>query len=86
MVRADIFKGFRMNKMNKLLDVHAVCEWLSISRATLRRACTEGRIPKPIRVGRRGLRWRSHELREWIESQAGVPSVVETAVQSNEEK
>ena len=61
--------------MTNLLDTHAVCEMLSISPATLRRAYGEGLIPQPIRVGRRGIRWRSSDLQEWIDGQAEISNL-----------
>ncbi len=58
--------------MNKLLIVNEVCELFKISPATLRRAFNEGRIPKPIRIGRRGIRWRASDLQSWLDEQPKI--------------
>ena len=55
--------------MNKLLTASEVCKILRVSPATLRRAFTEDRVPRPIRVGKRGIRWRTSDLQEWIDGQ-----------------
>lgn len=39
-----------------------LCSTLGISRATLERAIANGSFPKPYKIGRRAVRWRSDEV------------------------
>lgn len=43
-----------------------------ISTRTVRRLDLQGKIPRPIRVGRRAVRWRRAEVVDW--AAAGGPS------------
>ena len=43
---------------------------LGVGRSTLYRLNSAGKIPQPLRVGKR-LRWRARELRDW--ARAGGP-------------
>jgi len=50
----------------QLLNIDEVAALLAVSRSTVRAAWYAGQLPAPIRVGRRGIRWRSDELAEFI--------------------
>src|SRR5262245_21902302 len=40
---------------------------LAISDAQLDRMVAEGRFPKPLKVGKRMVRWRVRDVHEWLE-------------------
>ena len=56
----------------RLLNTRDICELLQISRTTLHRAVRDGGFVMPIRVGRRGIRWRESDIRDWIASREPV--------------
>ena len=49
-----------------LLDIDAVASRLGLSRSTCRRMWYDGTLPKPRRFGRRGIKWLSEEIEEFI--------------------
>jgi len=53
-----------------LLDSTAAARLLGLGRSTFWRLHSAGRVPLPVRLGRRTL-WRAEELRKWVE--AGCP-------------
>ena len=53
-----------------LLGAKQVGLMLGISRSTVHRLNAEGRLPRPVRLGR-AARWRREELAQWVE--AGCP-------------
>ncbi|WP_373651621.1 helix-turn-helix transcriptional regulator [Schlesneria sp. DSM 10557] len=55
-----------------LLRIEDVSERLHLTPRAVRTAWYEGRIPAPIRVGRRSIRWRLDELEKFIASQPGA--------------
>jgi prophage regulatory protein len=54
-----------------LLDVSAVAAMLSVSVNTVWTMDSTGRLPSPIRLGRRCTRWRRGEIGAWVK--AGCP-------------
>ena len=54
-----------------LLDAEEVGLILNLSRATVYRLNAEGRLPRPVHLGR-STRWRREELVQWV--QIGCPS------------
>ena len=52
----------------RLLDRHEVEGIVKMPRSTLYQAIAEGTFPKPIRVGKRSVRWFEDEIVAWIES------------------
>ncbi len=54
-----------------LLNAKQVGFMLNLSRATVYRLNAEGRLPRPVHLGR-ATRWRREELVQWVE--AGCPS------------
>lgn len=49
----------------KLLSVKAVAQILSVSKRSVHRANSSGKIPKSVRVGG-AVRWRESDIEEWI--------------------
>ena len=49
-----------------LIPVEEVASMLGVSERTLWRLLSAGKVPEPLRIGR-STRWRSAEIREWIE-------------------
>ena len=41
---------------------------VKLSRSALYQAMTEGDFPKPIRVGKRAVRWIEDEIAAWMET------------------
>jgi excisionase family DNA binding protein len=54
------------------IDVGEAAKLCGIGRATWYSLLAAGRIPKPVRLGRRAL-WRTEELRAWM--RAGCPAL-----------
>ncbi len=62
--------------MDRLLTPDDMCQLLGISRRTLLRWISSGRVPAPIRVGSEGrplLRWPAEVIQQWLA--AGCPPV-----------
>ena len=59
----------------RLLDRHQVERIVRMPRSTLYQAMAESDFPKPIRVGKRSVRWFEDEIVAWMESRerAGSP-------------
>lgn len=55
-----------------LLTIDGVAEELDCSRSNVRRMWYEGLLPAPIRLGRRGIRWRSDDIANFIANKATV--------------
>jgi len=49
-----------------LLDVHATARALGVPQKTVGNWNRSGRLPMPIRMGRRSLFWRADELADWV--------------------
>ena len=60
----------------RLFDRHQVEGIVRMPRSTLYQAMAESDFPKPIRVGKRSVRWFEDEIVAWMESRerAGSPS------------
>lgn len=54
-----------------LLDARAAAQLLAVSESTLWKLHSSGRIPNPMRLGGRVVRWRREELEAWV--RAGCP-------------
>ena len=53
-----------------LLDAAGLARLLSVSRSALYQWLASGRVPSPVKLGRRAL-WRLDEIRRWVA--AGCP-------------
>ena len=45
-------------------------EMLGISRSTIHRLMEDGDFPRPIRLGRRAVGWKSEDIDDWLLGQA----------------
>ena len=52
----------------RLLDRHQVEDMVRMPRSTLYQAMAEQDFPRPIRVGKRSVRWFEDEILKWMES------------------
>jgi len=51
----------------KLLRRKQVEEASGLSRSSIYQMMAEGRFPKPLKVGRRAVRWSEEDLKQWQE-------------------
>jgi excisionase family DNA binding protein len=56
-----------------LISAEEVAKLIHVSERTLWRLLSAGKFPQPVRIGR-STRWRSAEVREWIEKGCPSPS------------
>ena len=67
----------------RLLDRHEVERMVRMSRSTLYEAMAAGEFPRPIRVGKRSVRWKEDEVLAWLESrERGGPPPAEPSSSS----
>ena len=52
----------------KLLRRKQVEEASGLSRSSIYQMMAEGRFPKPLKVGRRAVRWCEEDLEQWQEA------------------
>jgi len=52
----------------KLLRRKQVEEASGLSRSSIYQMMAEGRFPKPLKVGRRAVRWSEEDLKHWQEA------------------
>lgn len=52
-----------------LLTAKAVCARISFCLAYLYRMVNEGRFPKPVKIGKRAVRWRAADVDAWLAAQ-----------------
>ena len=50
----------------KLIKLHEVTRITSLSRSTIYQAIIDGRFPKPLKTGARGVAWLEQEVLDWI--------------------
>jgi predicted DNA-binding transcriptional regulator AlpA len=55
-----------------LLNGNQSAQLIGVSRATFWKLHSLGRVPVPVRLSGRVVRWRKHELEAWVH--AGCPS------------
>jgi prophage regulatory protein len=56
------------NQVARLLRRFEVESLCGLSRSGIYAAMAEGRFPRPVRIGGRGVRWREAEILAWIGS------------------
>ena len=66
--------------LGRLLDIAMVAEMLSVSPRTVRRMADAGKMPKPLRLGGKLIRWRPDEIAEWISD--GCPNMIQDGAHS----
>ncbi len=52
----------------KLMRRPDVEKAVDLSCASIYRLMSEGRFPRPIRIGRRAVRWKAEDVSDWLES------------------
>ena len=57
-----------------LVDVRGLAKMLSISKREIERMAADGRLPPPIRLGKRMVRWRLETIRRWAEELEKAPA------------
>ena len=55
-----------------LIDSKEVCSLIGVSRGTLFRMRREGKLPTPMQVSSRLVKWRRSDIMAWIESSGKV--------------
>jgi len=61
------------SELGLLLNGDALARLLQVSKRSLMRLRSAGKLPRPVQLGR-SVRWRSNEIREWVD--AGCPPLV----------
>ena len=56
-----------MEPTDRLITAGSVIELTALPQATLYRLMGEGRFPRPVKVGRRSVRWIEREVVEWMD-------------------
>ena len=57
-----------------------VLEMTALSQGTLYHLMSEGRFPRPLKVGKRAVRWRAVEVEAWLEARIAEQAEREAAV------
>ena len=56
-----------MGVTDRLMAAGAVLELTALSQATLYGLMSEGRFPRPLRVGKRAVRWLESDIETWLQ-------------------
>ena len=59
---------------NKIHRIKAVCDITGLPKSTVYAKMLNGEFPRPIKLGRRAVGWKSEELKAWISKQSGTAS------------
>jgi prophage regulatory protein len=62
--------------MEQLLTRKQVEQVVGLSRSSIYLMQSRGGFPRPIRVGKRAVRWRASDINNWIESRTRTFSLV----------
>lgn len=65
--KEDASKAVDMSR-KMLLTIEDVAKETGMCRASLWRRWTTGKMPKPLRLGHRTVRFRTSDIKAWIES------------------
>lgn len=52
--------------IDRLIKLEEVLSFTGLSRSELYRQIQEDTFPRPVKVGKRAVRWRESEVEEWI--------------------
>lgn len=74
MTRKSELKANGDVSLSGLIDKDVIASLLDVSPRSVQRYIPQGKVPRPIRVGK-GLRWRLNEILDWIA--AGCPKAAE---------
>ena len=50
----------------KIMRLPAVAEGLTVAQSTIRRWVSDGKFPRPIRLGQNTVAWRISDIEEWL--------------------
>ena len=50
----------------QLLTIRDVCSIARISRTMVYNAMNDGAFPRPVRLGRKAIRWRASDIERWL--------------------
>ena len=53
-------------QLERCLGMREVLALLSVSRSTLNRWIREGAFPRPVKLGKRAVRWRRADIEHWL--------------------
>lgn len=51
-----------------LMKLAELCDQLAVSRGTIYQWISEGKFPRPVRIGERAVRWRAEDVEAWCSS------------------
>lgn len=54
----------------KILRLPQVIELVGLKRSAIYQLIQQGKFPRPVRLSKRAVGWRSDEIEAWIESRA----------------
>ena len=52
--------------LDRFLGMREVLALLSVSRSTLNRWIQDGAFPRPVKLGKRAVRWRRADIEHWL--------------------
>ena len=50
----------------RLLTIREVCAIAGVSRSSIYTGINEGHFPRPVRLGRKAIRWRASDIEKWL--------------------
>ena len=59
---------------NKIHRIKTVCDITGLSKSTVYAKMLNGEFPRPIKLGRRAVGWKSDELQAWVSKQSTAVS------------
>ncbi len=69
----------KTEKLEKMIDLRGVAGQFGVTRRCVQGWIVSGHFPKPIRVGRRILRWPISEINQWVSE--GCPQILKNEVE-----
>ena len=58
----------------QIFRIKTVCEITGLPKSTVYAKMLNEEFPRPIKLGRRAVGWKSEELQAWISNQSGAAS------------
>jgi len=58
----------------QIFRIKTVCDITGLPKSTVYAKMLNGEFPRPIKLGRRAVGWKSEELQAWIATQSGTAS------------
>lgn len=53
---------------NQIINISEMCQYLNKGRTTIWCWVRDGKLPQPIRVGRKTVGWSQKQFQQWLES------------------